>query len=246
MITDHLNELLTWNVVLASGSPRRLEIFQKNMSLHNTRVICSTFDESSLDKSQFAHPSEFVVENARQKALQVASTLSFDQQAQDQDSPTATAVDLLVSADTIVSFGDEILEKPVDADHARKMLRKLSGREHTVYTGVCFIVAAHRITKASASARANMNQKKEEQEQEQQEAQSRVMVTFVEETTVMFDELSDELIEAYIETGEPFDKAGSYGIQEKGGMFVRGIKGCYFNVMGFPMQRFTRELAQLL
>jgi len=217
MIVDHLSKLLSWNIVLASGSPRRLQIFQQNMGLTNTRVIASTFDESSLDKSQFAHPSLFVVENARQKALQVASSLK------QQESTSSAKIDLLVSADTIVSFGDEILEKPKNVEDARRMLKKLSGNQHKVYTGVCFMIAP------------NGNDSEEER-----------LITFVEETTVMFDELGDSVIEAYIETGEPFDKAGSYGIQEKGGMFVKGISGCYFNVMGFPMQRFSKELAKVL
>ena len=70
--------------------------------------------------------------------------------------------------------------------------------------------------------------------------------TFHEVTEVNFDHLTDEVIEAYVKTGEPMDKAGSYGIQAMGGTLIKSISGDYFNVMGFPLNRFCREMTALL
>ena len=205
MIIDKLHTLLKWRIILASGSPRRLQIFKHNLGLTNVQVVASSFDESSLNKASFAHPSLFVMENAKQKALQVQSSLT-------------EPFDLIVSADTIVCFQDHILEKPIDAQHAKQMLTKLSDQSHVVYTGVCFILGTEQNSP----------------------------VTFFEETKVQFDKLSESVIDSYVQSGEPMDKAGAYGIQDVGGCFVKAIHGCYFNVMGFPLHRFSSELATKL
>ncbi len=102
----------------------------------------------------------------------------------------------------------QILGKPMDADDARRMLRLLSGREHDVITGLSF---------------ASVPEREE--------------ATLVESTRVSFLPLSAQDIEEYLLTGEPFDKAGAYGIQGIGGRFIRRIEGCYFNVMGLPLSR---------
>ncbi len=115
---------------------------------------------------------------------------------------------LFIGADTVVVAADEILGKPVSADDARRMLRLLSGSIHEVHTGLAVI----RRPGASEAV--------------------------VEEVTrVTFAALSDDDIEAYIATNEPFDKAGAYGIQGIGGRYVTRIEGCYFNVMGLPLAR---------
>jgi septum formation protein len=119
---------------------------------------------------------------------------------------------VLVTADTIVWIDGQVLNKPNDAEEARSMLRQLSGRTHEVYTGVCL----------------------------RTEHKTKV---FHQCTRVQFHALSDAEIEAYIATGSPFDKAGSYGIQDwMGYLGVSGIEGCFYNVMGFPISRFYREL----
>mmetsp|Transcript_50795 Transcript_50795/g.158722 ORF Transcript_50795/g.158722 Transcript_50795/m.158722 type:complete len:110 (+) Transcript_50795:571-900(+) len=98
------------------------------------------------------------------------------------------------------------------------MLRMLSGNEHKVYTGVTLIYCENEELKEHC---------------------------FVEETSVSFADLTDADINAYIDSGEPMDKAGAYGIQSLGGCFVKGIRGCYYNVMGFPLHSFCRELSNL-
>jgi len=123
---------------------------------------------------------------------------------------------LFIGADTVVVAGDEILGKPESADEARRMLRLLSGATHEVHTGLAVI------------------------------RRPGGMEAVVEEVTrVTFAALSDEDIESYIATNEPFDKAGAYGIQGIGGRYVTRIEGCYFNVMGLPLARLWTLLREL-
>src|SRR6185437_3473118 len=115
---------------------------------------------------------------------------------------------LFVGADTVVVAGDEILGKPESPADARRMLRKLRANVHEVHTGQAVV-------------------------QRPRTAESVIDAV----TRVTFAPLSDEEIENYIATGEPFDKAGAYGIQGIGGRYVTRIEGCYFNVMGLPLAR---------
>jgi nucleoside triphosphate pyrophosphatase len=115
---------------------------------------------------------------------------------------------LFVGADTVVVAGDEILGKPRSEEDARRMLRKLSGNVHEVHTGLAMV------------------------------ERPRMREGVVDEVTrVTFAPLSEEEIGRYVATGEPFDKAGAYGIQGIGGRYVTRIEGCYFNVMGLPLAR---------
>ncbi len=113
---------------------------------------------------------------------------------------------LIIGADTVVFHGGEILGKPCGVEEAALMLRKLSGKPHSVYTGVSVL---------------NLD--------------TGEILTRHEETTVWFKELDDETIEAYVGTGEPLDKAGAYGIQGKGGALVERIVVSYSNVVGLPL-----------
>jgi len=137
---------------------------------------------------------------------------------------------VVVGSDTIVDLDGEILEKPADEEEAKAMLRRLSGREHFVHSGVgVFTVAIGGDTAVSPIG-----------------SEAKPAVAFAETTRVRFGCLSEAEIAAYVATGEPMDKAGSYGIQGYGGQLVEGVDGCYFNVMGFPMRRFSTELSKLL
>ncbi|XP_002435909.3 probable bifunctional dTTP/UTP pyrophosphatase/methyltransferase protein [Ixodes scapularis] len=128
-----------------------------------------------------------------------------------------TPVDLVIGADTIVVQDGQILEKPKDASDAVRMLTQLSGKTHLVQTGVALVHWCGSELKTR---------------------------TLQETTEVSVALLSPAVIEAYVATGEPFDKAGAYGIQGKGGSLVERINGDYFNVVGFPMHRFCRELTK--
>jgi septum formation protein len=123
---------------------------------------------------------------------------------------------ILVTADTIVCLGNRVINKPADTDEAVEMLTSLSGKTHEVFTGVCM--------------------RNGERQQ-----------VFHERSEVEFYPLSRKEIDYYIEEYKPFDKAGAYGVQDwMGYMGVKRINGCFYNVMGFPMARFYRELQGFL
>jgi septum formation protein len=120
---------------------------------------------------------------------------------------------IVIAADTVVFADGQILGKPKDAEDARRMLRILSGGVHDVVTGFAIMKTSYAAPEIS-----------------------------VETTRVHFAGLSDTEIDEYVRTGEPMDKAGSYGIQGIGGRFVTKIEGCYFNVMGLPLSRVWQTL----
>lgn len=120
---------------------------------------------------------------------------------------------IIISADTIVVCDGKILGKPENPDDAQMMLRELSGRTHEVYTGFCVMRLSDAFTVCKNVC-----------------------------TEVVFRELSDRKIQRYVDSGEPLDKAGSYGIQGLGAMLVERINGDYFNVVGLPVS----ELADVL
>lgn len=123
---------------------------------------------------------------------------------------------IIISADTVVTFNGRILGKPKDKDDAFQMLKSLQGRSHIVYTGITVINTKKGVVK--------------------QESVS---------TEVTFSKISDDEIIKYIETGEPLDKAGAYGIQGKGGVFVEKINGCYYNVVGLPLNRLKAAIEEI-
>jgi septum formation protein len=176
--------------------------------LKNFIVKSSDFDEQSLDKKSFTHPYEYVLKNAECKA----TTVFHDLRKQ------GIKFDLIIGADSIVSLGDQILEKPKDEQDAQRMLRQLSGQTNTVYSGVAILY--------------------------NQGTDTPHVTAFYEATSVEFSTLSDDFIDAYIKSGEPMDKAGSYGIQGLGGGMVERINGCFFNVMGLPLNHLCRVLSE--
>ena len=113
---------------------------------------------------------------------------------------------IVLGADTVVAIDGEILEKPAGAPDAARMLRTLSGHTHRVITGICLV-----------------------------RAPENVLACTHETTAVTFRYLSEEEIESYVASGEPFDKAGGYAIQGLASRFVTRIEGCYFNVVGLPI-----------
>jgi septum formation protein len=122
---------------------------------------------------------------------------------------------LILGADTIVVVEQEILGKPVSPDDARRMLRRISGRIHEVHTGIALL----RMPQAAQRVSEEI-------------------------TRVHFASLTELQIDDYLATGEPFDKAGAYGIQGIGGRYVTRIEGCYFNVMGLPLARLWSLLSE--
>lgn len=125
---------------------------------------------------------------------------------------------LVIGADTVVASEGKILGKPSSQKDAVKMLQSLQGREHEVYTGVTIM-----------AREGSENRKK----------------TFHEKTKVVFYPMSDEEIRSYVNTGEPMDKAGAYGIQGKSAVFIKEISGDYNNVVGLPLARLYQELKNM-
>ena len=184
-------------LILASASPRRAEILRGAGIVFS--VLSSAVDETPIPGEM---PQELVRRLAFAKAELVAAR--------------AVGPAVVIAADTVVVLEGEILGKPRTSEDARQMLEKLSGRTHTVLTGVALI-------------RLPDVERRE----------------FVEATQVHFALISNEDILKYLASGEPFDKAGSYAIQGLAGRFILRIDGCYFNVVGLPLARLCKELAEL-
>jgi septum formation protein len=123
---------------------------------------------------------------------------------------------IIIAADTVVALDGRILGKPRSSDDARNMLERLSGHTHAVITGVALI----RLPDAERR-------------------------TFVETTLVHFAKLSEEELNRYLATDEPYDKAGAYAIQGRAGRYIPRIEGCYFNVVGLPLARLQHSLNEL-
>ena len=182
-------------MILASQSPRRRELLGQ---------MGFSFTVRPARGEELPHPeltpAQLVEELARQKALEVSAEAASD--------------DVVMAADTVVAIDGVVLGKPRDKAHAAEMLSALSGREHTVYTGVAV-------------------------------KRGETLLVEHEATQVRFRPLTEREIDLYIQTGEPMDKAGSYGIQGYGALLVEGIRGDYFNVVGLPICRLGRMLAQV-
>lgn len=185
-------------LILASASPRR-KMLLESAGLKPVIQIAD-IDESHVPLET---PKDYVMRMAQQKAA--AIPVPHD------DEPR-----YIIAADTIVVADNQILGKPMDATQAHAMLSNLSGRSHSVMTGVC-IVAAH----------------------------THQIRHFVTETRVFFAHLSEKTIQRYIQTGEPMDKAGAYGIQSGAAGFVERIEGSYTNVVGLPLCETLQALSEL-
>jgi len=187
----------TMKLILASASPRRAEIL-RSAGLPFS-VLSSAVDETPV-------PAESPQDLVRRLALAKAELVTA----------RALGPAIVIAADTVVVLEGAILGKPRTSEDARQMLEKLSGRTHSVMTGVTLI-------------RLPDVERRE----------------FIETTQVHFASISNEEIVKYLSSGEPFDKAGAYAIQGLGGRFIPRIDGCYFNVVGLPLSRLCKELAEL-
>lgn len=183
--------------VLASGSPRRRELLtQVGIEFE---VMASGVEETVAGSI----PKEVVCELSKQKACDVFSRTVGD-----------VAV---IGADTVVSVNDRILGKPHDEESAAGMLFEISGRSHSVFTGVTLCLRRNGVEE---------------------------VITFAEETKVFVEELTQKDIDDYIATKEPMDKAGAYGIQGRFAAYVGRIEGDYNNVVGLPVGRVCRTLRE--
>lgn len=190
---------LKHKLILASQSPRR-KFLLENLGL-SFEIRPANIDEDKLPEG--IRPNEVPKYLSQEKAKHIAGKVSVDA--------------IIISADTIVALGDEILNKPTDEADAKRILSKLSGNTHTVFTGVTLI-----------------------------NTKTGKMLSDVQESLVTFRDLSEQEIDYYISTGSPMDKAGAYGIQDDfGAVFVSRISGCYYNIVGLPLEMFYRMLREI-
>ena len=180
-------------LILASASPRRRELF--DLLKLDYMVIPSNADENIPE----CEPGEYVMALAKLKAESVKANHSDC---------------CVVGCDTIVVLDSEIIGKPTSKENALEVISKLSGRTHTVYTGVCVLT-------------------------------DEIENVFYDCTEVTFHKLTEEEIRDYVNTGEPMDKAGAYGIQGPGSVLVDNVDGCYFTVIGLPLPKLYRALKEV-
>lgn len=184
-------------LILASTSSRRQEILKKaNIPF---AILPPDMDEEAFDKSD---PKSMVCELAKNKALSVLNKVNDD--------------DIVLGVDTIVYIDNVVLGKPADRADAKKMMQMLSGRKHSVISGVCLI------------------------------GKNGFIKNFHVETEVVFNKLDENEIEDYINTDEPYDKAGGYAIQGLASKFIAGINGCYYNVMGLPLSEIYSVIKNII
>jgi septum formation protein len=185
-------------LILASQSPRRKILLQQ---------IGLKFKIIPSNSAELIQPTQTPQENAQRIALEKATEVA-----------QRLRKGLVIGADTIVVLDRHILGKPRSKEDAKRMLRMLSGREHSVFTGFALI-----------------------------DVKTKKQMSSVEETRVRFRKLDDEEITSYVNSGSPMDKAGAYGIQDDyGAVFVEKIQGCFYNVVGFPLTRFYIALKKFL
>lgn len=218
-------------LVLASGSQRRRELL--TMCGYDYEIIVSNADET-IDEND---PENFVRALSFRKAKDVFDRL-FAAGRRDF---------AVIGSDTVVALQKEggtkpvIIGKPKDAEDAVRILSMLSGKTHRVFTGVSVIAD---IPDENAAAQCSIREKAEIQTecsiQEKAEIQTECSIT-----EVTFETLSPDEITDYVNSGDPLDKAGSYGIQGPFGMFVREIRGNYFTVIGMPIPVLYKMLKKI-
>lgn len=205
-------EQMNVDIILASGSPRRRELLEREGVAFSVRV--SQADET-LEPDLARQPEEAAKKLAERKARAVVEDVLNDGYA---------GMAMVVGADTMVVADGVIYGKPSDEADAKRILAELSGRAHQVITGVSVWLVG-----APAG----------------EEDISLAFRSFAETSHVLFKELDDELIERYVATGEPMDKAGAYAVQGVGGtMLVERVSGDFDNVVGLPVKRLMEEFSE--
>lgn len=187
-------------IILASGSPRRKELLLQIGIV--PEIIVSHVEE----KITSDVPAEVVMSLAEQKAVDVAKEM-----------PEGTVI---LGSDTVVAADGKILGKPKSHEVAYEMIRRLAGRSHQVYTGVCLVKKGP-------------------------EGEADTVVSFYDETDVNVSPMTEKEIREYADSEEPMDKAGSYAVQGFFARYIDGLKGSYANVMGLPVHLVYQELKKL-
>ncbi len=185
-------------IFLASASPRRKKLLEQlNISFKTFRV----------DVDEKIKKGESPVKAVKRLSLEKMEKAKEE-----------IKKGIIITADTIVVLNKKIIGKPFDEKNATKILEKLSGKTHFVYTGFCI---------------SNLEKK--------------ITINDYEKTSVTFRELGKKEILDYVKSGSPMDKAGAYGIQDDfGAVFVKKINGCYYNVVGLPLTKVYSALLKVI
>ena len=199
-MTDRKEKWKKSKIILASGSPRRKELLLQIGIV--PEIIVSHVEE----KITSDVPAEVVMSLAEQKAVDVAKEM-----------PEGTVI---LGSDTVVAADGKILGKPKSHEEAYEMIRRLAGRSHQVYTGVCLVKKGP-------------------------EGEADTVVSFYDETDVNVSPMTEKEIREYADSEEPVDKAGSYAVQGFFARYIDGLKGSYANVMGLPVHLVYQELKKL-
>ena len=213
-------------IILASKSPRRFELLSMTglpfevITSHVDEdaveaTVLSAYSEEYIHRNMYAIAEKVALAQSQAKAEAVLENVSGNDNSEDGI--------IVIGSDTVVVTEEEILGKPKDENDARRMLTKLSGHTHRVYTGVA-------ILKKSVG----------------EDAQSCCFSAFADVKFHDLDALQEKEIERYIATGSPMDKAGAYGIQDEGALLIDSLSGDYYAVVGLPVSRVNRELQSLL
>ena len=197
------------NIYLASTSPRRRDLLRRLGLRFQVMTPTASEEPDAVGLKAGSSPTRYAVACAKAKALSVAALFDRDRVSQ------RTGPGLVIGVDTVVVCGKQILGKPRSKAEARKMLNMLSGRTHSVISGVAVV-----------------------------RMPGRSVLTASETTEVSFRKLHKSEIEGYIAGPEPYDKAGAYGIQGYGAALVEKVEGDFFGVMGLPVRLVLDLLAE--
>ena len=192
---------MKYNIILASGSPRRRELMDRIGSSY----ICIP---SGKEEDMSGHDPKVMVEMlSAMKAGDIAEKLT-------EDTPS-----VIIGCDTVVAFENKILGKPKSTEEAVNMIKSFAGKAHHVHTGVCILVIEHKqiVKKLNYSV----------------------------STAVNVVPMTEDEIRAYVETGEPMDKAGAYAIQGLFCPYIDSIEGDYYNIVGYPIASIYRSFKEL-
>ncbi|MBN1561133.1 septum formation inhibitor Maf [candidate division KSB1 bacterium] len=184
-------------LILASQSPRRAQLLK--LVGFDFDIMPSAIDEDDIPE---VDPPSHVC------ALSLAKAMSVGHHVENG---------IVIGSDTVVVLDEEILGKPKDETEAKKMLRRLAGRTHRVYTGFTLL-----------------------------ERPTNRRMSDYDMTRVHFRDLAGWEIDRYVATQNPMDKAGAYGIQDQSAVFADRIEGCFYNVVGFPLSKFYTALMQFI
>lgn len=205
-------------IILGSASPRRRELLTQ---AGITFTVLPSNAEENLPEG--IKPEEAVLALSRFKAEDVLKLLAQEKNEDLEGS-------LIIGSDTVVALEGEILGKPANEEDAVNMLMKLSGKTHFVYTGLAVLPVGDKERPGFSFT------------EDERIAMGPEYIWFAEKTEVEMYPFSREEAEGYVATGEPMDKAGAYGIQGKGAVLVKEIRGDYNTVVGLPLARLVREL----